>query len=112
MKKLLIKKWNGFAVWMLRKTGAWDNIITELIRITENNIRLEIEKNKAKSEEGEFDNLPAYSKRAIELVRGIDNLEISGESKRHQVYAKLIKEFPEVLKRDLGLSVELGVQRL
>ena len=112
MKKLLIKKWNGLAVWMLRKTGAWDNIITELIRITEKSIKLEIEKKKAENDEKEFDNLPAYTKRAIELVKGHDSLEVSGESKRHSVYSKLIKEFPEVPKRDLGLSVEVGVQRL
>src|SRR3972149_11769147 len=77
MKKLLIKKWNGLAVWMLRKTGAWDNIVTELIRITEKSIKLEIEKKKAENDKKEFDNLPAYTKRAIELVKGHDSLEVS-----------------------------------
>ncbi len=34
-----------------------------------------------------------------------------GESKRHQVYAKLIKEFPEVPKRKVGLAIELALHR-
>lgn len=34
----------------------------------------------------------------------------SGELKRHQVYARLIKEFPSTNKRDLGLSIELALR--
>lgn len=37
-------------------------------------------------------------------------LEASGEYKRHQVYARLLKEFPNEQGRDLGLLIELAVQ--
>ena len=40
---------------------------------------------------------------AQELVEG------SGEYKRHQVYAKLIKEYPTISKRTLGLAIELAL---
>ena len=56
--------------------------------------------------------IPAYTKRAYELVKEYDTLQASGEYKRHQIYSKLIKEFPEVSKKDLALSIELGVQKL
>jgi hypothetical protein len=35
----------------------------------------------------------------------------SGESKRHQVYARLIKEFPEAKKRRLALAIEVAMNR-
>ena len=56
--------------------------------------------------------LTEYTKRAIELVRGVDIIKTSGEGKRHHVYARLIKEYPEIPKRDLALSIEIGVQKL
>ena len=34
----------------------------------------------------------------------------SGEYKRHQVYARLIKAHPEIQKRDLALAIELAVR--
>lgn len=45
-------------------------------------------------------------KRALELILSIDKLSTSGEHKRHQVYAQLIKEFPDVPKNKLGLVIE------
>ena len=36
--------------------------------------------------------------------------ETSGEHKRHQVYAVLIKQYPNDRKRDLGLAIELALQ--
>ena len=36
---------------------------------------------------------------------------IPGEAKRHQVYARLIKAFPETPKYVLGLAIELAVHR-
>lgn len=36
----------------------------------------------------------------------------SGEYKRHQVFAKLIKTFPEASKRDLGMAIEMAVKAL
>ena len=34
----------------------------------------------------------------------------SGEYKRHQVYAKLLKEFPERRRRDLAYLIEVAIQ--
>ena len=36
--------------------------------------------------------------------------ETSGEHKRHQVYAILIKQYPNDRKRDLGLAIERALQ--
>lgn len=47
--------------------------------------------------------------RAVVLVRDADKLDGSGEAKRHQVYARLIKEFPARSKRDISLSIEAGL---
>lgn len=45
--------------------------------------------------------------RAKELVTAVDRIEaVSGEYKRHQVYASLLKEFPGRRKRDIGLAIE------
>lgn len=38
--------------------------------------------------------------------------EWTGEAKRHQVYAKLIKQFPDVPKRDLAMAIELAVRAI
>ena len=35
--------------------------------------------------------------------------DASGEAKRHQVYARLIKQFPEARKKDLSLAIELAL---
>ena len=56
--------------------------------------------------------LPAYMDRAKILVTSIDKAEQSGEWKRHQVYARLIKEFPQISRKDLGLAIEIAVQKL
>jgi len=50
--------------------------------------------------------------RAKILVTSIDKAEQSGEWKRHQVYARLIKEFPQISRKDLGLAIEIAVQKL
>lgn len=47
--------------------------------------------------------------RAVTLVRHQDSLRPQsglGESKRHQVYAQLIKDFPHVSKRQISRSIE------
>ena len=49
---------------------------------------------------------------ADQLCYDLADLPQSGEYKRHQVYAKLIKQFPAVPKRDLALAIELAVRRL
>ena len=46
------------------------------------------------------------TKKAIE---GPWAAEHSGEYKRHQVYAKLIKQFPEAPKRHVALAIEITV---
>lgn len=35
----------------------------------------------------------------------------SGESKRHQVYAKAIKKYPHMRKRDLALAIEIVISK-
>lgn len=37
--------------------------------------------------------------------------DVSGEWKRHQVYATLIKRFPDVSKRILALAIELYLNK-
>lgn len=45
--------------------------------------------------------------RARELTMLAENLkEVSGEYKRHIVYAQLIKEFPQAPKRFLSMQIE------
>jgi hypothetical protein len=51
-------------------------------------------------------------RRTIELVRAQDHPTASGEYKRHQVYARLIKEFPAEKHRTLGLEIELALQEI
>jgi len=51
--------------------------------------------------------------RADILVANADKMVgVSGEYKRHIVYAQLLKEFPGIPKRDLGFAIEHGVQKL
>jgi hypothetical protein len=47
-----------------------------------------------------------YSIRARVLTAAAAGLDGSGEYKRHVVYAQLIKEFPQVAKRVLSLTIE------
>ena len=52
-----------------------------------------------------------YVEAAKPLVEWADTVEEwSGEAKRHQVYARLIKQFPEANKRDLALAIELSLK--
>lgn len=46
---------------------------------------------------------------AHKLVFSINGDPASGEAKRHQVFAKMIKEFPGVRKRVLGLAIEMAM---
>ena len=48
--------------------------------------------------------------RASVLVRQAEQLETSGEHKRHRVYARLIKDFPDIRPRVLGLAIEMAMQ--
>ena len=51
---------------------------------------------------------PAYIARAGELTSTV-NPALGGEAKRHQVYARLIKDFPDAPKRELSLAIELAL---
>ena len=53
---------------------------------------------------------PALEQRARELTQAAERLVASGEFKRHQVYAQLLKEFPEEPKRRVGLVIEQVLQ--
>ena len=46
---------------------------------------------------------------AKKAIEGPWAAEHSGEYKRHQVYAKLIKQFPEAPKRHVALAIEIAV---
>ena len=45
-------------------------------------------------------------KRAVMLTQDVEHIHLSGEAKRHQVYARLIKEFPDVARRQLSRTIE------
>ena len=48
--------------------------------------------------------------RARLLTDKAEQLDASGEYKRHSVYAALIKAFPDTRKRDLALAIEQVLQ--
>jgi len=49
--------------------------------------------------------------RAVEFVKEADTLaDVTGEFRRHQVYAKLQDEFPDRKKRDLAYAIELALR--
>lgn len=96
MKSWFINKLDRFAIWILKKTGGFEKLISYIINKTIN----------------EPKEVSVYIKRAEEMVKEINHIPQSGEFKRHQVYARLIKEFPEIPKKDLGLAIEIGVQKL
>lgn len=53
-----------------------------------------------------------YSRARLLILEAKTNTHTSGESKRHQVYAQLIKEFPKQYKRHLALVIETVLQGL
>ena len=54
------------------------------------------------------DILPA----ALEIIMALEKVpDVSGEWKRHQCFAKLIKKYPDIRKRDLALAIEIVVQQ-
>lgn len=56
-----------------------------------------------------FKILPAISI-LIEEQETFEN--VSGEWKRHQVYAKAIKHYPDMQESELALAIEIGIQKL
>lgn len=98
MKDWFIRKINDIAIWALARTGYLDTLIEDIGSVF-----------KTKFEEEKP--MPEYANRAFELVKEYELIKESGEYKRHQVYAKLIKEFPDVKKSELGLAIEVGCQK-
>jgi hypothetical protein len=47
--------------------------------------------------------------RATHLIGDAETHSMGGEAKRHAVYARLIKDFPTVNKRELALAIELAL---
>ena len=47
--------------------------------------------------------------RASELTRAQAGRDVSSEAKRHAVYARLIKDFPDVSRRELALAIEIAL---
>ena len=54
--------------------------------------------------------LSTLEQRTKALTDQISTRESSGEYKRHWVYAQLIKEFPDVRKRDIAFAIEKVLQ--
>ena len=52
------------------------------------------------------------SRRAANLIEWNDKKNLSGEGKRHQVYAQLLKDYPGVSKRDIAMAIELAMRGL
>jgi hypothetical protein len=53
---------------------------------------------------------PPYLIRAQALTAEIEGMPVSGEFKRHTVYAKLIKEFPGEPRRVLSHAIEHALE--
>jgi uncharacterized membrane-anchored protein YhcB (DUF1043 family) len=51
----------------------------------------------------------ALQKRAAELTKAQENVDASGEYKRHVVYAQLLKEFPDEAKRKVSKAIEAAL---
>ena len=51
-----------------------------------------------------------YVDKAREFVLQVEPLDASGEAKRHEVYARLMKAFPEAKKKDLAMAIEWAVR--
>jgi hypothetical protein len=47
---------------------------------------------------------------ACALVALVESTHGNGEARRHQVYAALLKRFPERTKRDVALAIEAAVR--
>ena len=44
------------------------------------------------------------------LITEAGSMDASGEAKRHRVYGQLIKEFPEIERRNLAFAIEVAMQ--
>ncbi len=63
----------------------------------------------AKTDKG----LSEFERNVRTEVRAFDSRsDVSGEYKRHQIYAKMIKAYPLVPKNVIGLEIELAVAEL
>ena len=47
--------------------------------------------------------------RAVTLVIEAETTWVSGEARRHQVFARLLKEFPQATKRDVAWAIEAAL---
>ena len=46
----------------------------------------------------------------IEALTALQEIPgLSGEAKRHQVYARLIKDFPRMTRREISLAIEVAL---
>ena len=50
--------------------------------------------------------------RAVILVREMGSRQATGEYKRHQVYARLMKEYPDLPHRQIAVRIEAAVREL
>jgi hypothetical protein len=61
-----------------------------------------------------YGGLMAFVEAAVPLVESweIEESEFAGEYKRHQVYARLIKLFPDAERIDLAQAIELALRKI
>lgn len=60
--------------------------------------------------------VPTIDQAILDLTKGLismaDSWDSTGEYKRHTVYAKLIKAFPDADKKTLALAIELVISKV
>ncbi len=54
----------------------------------------------------------AIADSALPLSSACNSIDMSGEAKRHQVYSRLIKNFPDASRQDIALAIEIAVRSL
>ena len=56
--------------------------------------------------------LPVMDAARAEIEREGRDAEANGELRRHRAYARLLKQFPDAPRRQIGLAIELAVAEL
>jgi hypothetical protein len=87
MKRLLIK----FAMWVLKRYAPAQPETKPVGQLTLSAEVMEL------------------ARAAQPLCAAVDKFDASGEYKRHSVYARLLKSFPNAIKRDVALAIEIGL---
>jgi hypothetical protein len=85
----MIKKWLiALSTWIIKRYGITSILITDDIELI------------------------ASEAKSLCAVEDAVHSSLSGEYKRHQVYARLIRLFPKLSRRDISIGLELGLRRV